>query len=257
LIFYINQKISKVTEKSNSLIEFWGMTYNESKTSYTVLLPEGIQYNRNGNVYILPYDEILKIEYVPDHELIIMKKGIDGKFRLKEYKKTRSLSDEDKKYSFEFYQMEKSWEKHFFKALNIIMDNRHLIRYSQRESSKTNDLVLDQIKGFDFEKLCAEMLLNNGFKNISLTPKSGDHGVDILAVKDDIKYAFQCKCHSEKVGNASVQEVYAGKTYYNCHVGVVMTNSEFTSGAISLADATGILLWDRSRLKEMLKTNNK
>ena len=46
------------------------------------------------------------------------------------------------------------------------------------------------------------------------------------------KYAIQCKCYSSDLGNSPVQEVHAGKSMYNCHVGVVMTNRHFTSGSV-------------------------
>ncbi|MBR4858146.1 MAG: restriction endonuclease [Clostridia bacterium] len=108
----------------------------------------------------------------------------------------------------------------------------------------------DCMSGIEFEKLCAEILLKNGFKNIELTPHTGDQGVDILAEKGFIKYAIQCKHYNSPVGNTCVQEVHAGKIYYNCHVGVVMTNSVFTQSAKSLAEATGVLLWDREILSK-------
>jgi HJR/Mrr/RecB family endonuclease len=54
------------------------------------------------------------------------------------------------------------------------------------------------------------------------------------------------------LGNTPVQEVYAGKTFYRCHVGVVMTNSTFTKGAVELADSVGVILWDKDRLDKMM-----
>ena len=110
---------------------------------------------------------------------------------------------------------------------------------------------MDRMNGYDFEKYCASLLLKNGFTNIVVTPRSGDQGVDIIAEKSFVKYAIQCKNYSSPLGNACVQEVHAGKIYYNCHVGVVMTNSIFTIGAKDLAKATGVLLWDRDMLLEM------
>ena len=106
--------------------------------------------------------------------------------------------------------------------------------------------------GTDFELFCVKILQKNGFNNIELTKGSGDQGVDIFAQKDGIKYAFQCKCYSNKLGNTPVQEILAGKSMYKCHVGVVITNNFFTNGAKELADATGILLWDRDKLLEMM-----
>ncbi len=109
------------------------------------------------------------------------------------------------------------------------------------------DLV-DDMEGHDFEQFCANLLKRNGFEEVLVTQASGDQGVDILAEKDGIRYAIQCKNYSSKLGNAPVQEIYAGKTFYHCHVGVVMTNSTFTQSAIDLADATNVILWDRDKL---------
>ena len=111
---------------------------------------------------------------------------------------------------------------------------------------------VDEMGGIEFEEWCATLLIDNGFINVTGTPASGDQGVDITAEKDDIKYAFQCKCYSSDLGNRPVQEVYAGRCMYDCHVGVVMSNSYFTSGAKALANKTGVLLWDREKLESMM-----
>ena len=115
---------------------------------------------------------------------------------------------------------------------------------------------VDRMEGHEFEYFCAELLKRSGFEEVKVTRGSGDQGVDILAIKEDIHYAIQCKNYSSPLGNKPIQEVFAGKTYYRCHVGVVMTNSTFTKGAIELADSVGIILWDKDRLdKMMIKTN--
>lgn len=111
----------------------------------------------------------------------------------------------------------------------------------------------DGMDGHDFEYWCAELLKKNGFIDVEVTKGSGDQGVDVLAVKDGIRYAIQCKCYSSDLGNKPVQEVHAGKAMYRCQVGVVMTNRHFTAGAKELAEATGVLLWDRDKLEEMLE----
>lgn len=115
---------------------------------------------------------------------------------------------------------------------------------------------IDGMEGHQFEHFCANLLKENGFSDVRVTPGSGDQGVDILAVKDSIKYAIQCKNYSTPLGNKSIQEVYSGKIFYNCHVGVVMTNSFFTNSALELADKTGVLLWDRNKLTALIKNVN-
>lgn len=110
----------------------------------------------------------------------------------------------------------------------------------------------DLMEGHEFEYFCAELLKKNGYQNVSVTQGSGDQGIDIIAYKDGIKYGVQCKCYSSDIGNKAVQEAFAGKAYYECHVGVVLTNQYFTRAAIDLAQKNGIVLWDRNKLLELI-----
>lgn len=113
--------------------------------------------------------------------------------------------------------------------------------------------TVDLLDGPGFERWCAQLLRRIGYSDVEVTKTSGDQGVDITAVKDDVRYAIQCKCYSSDLGNHPIQEVHAGKSMYGCHVGVVMTNRYFTTGAKDLAKATGTLLWDRDKIKSMLQ----
>lgn len=115
-----------------------------------------------------------------------------------------------------------------------------------------SQITYDDMTGEEFEKFCVVILSKNNFINVKQTKSSGDQGVDILAEKDGIKYAIQCKCYSKPVGNHAIQEVYSGKNYYNCHIGVVLTNQTFTESAITLANKTNILLWDRKVLNKLI-----
>ena len=113
---------------------------------------------------------------------------------------------------------------------------------------------IDCMEGHEFEYFCADLLRGNGFTDVRVTQSSGDQGVDILAIKDYIKYAIQCKNYSSHLGNTPIQEVNSGKIFYQCHVAVVITNSTFTPGAKDLARATGVLLWDREMLASLIKS---
>lgn len=118
-------------------------------------------------------------------------------------------------------------------------------------------LTVDLMDGHDFEYWCANLLRKLDFTNVDVTPGSGDQGVDILAQKEGIKYAIQCKCYSSDLGNTPIQEVHAGKAMYHCQVGTVMTNRYFTAGGKQLAEATGVLLWDRDWIRNALETTFK
>lgn len=128
-----------------------------------------------------------------------------------------------------------------------------LIKKKRTDRLNTGYPDFQGMDGHDFEVWCAQLLADNHFTDIRLTKGSGDQGVDILASRDDVCFAIQCKLYSSPLGNRPVQEVYAGKTIYRCHVGVVMTNSTFTSGAREAAEKTGVLLWDRDKLADLVR----
>lgn len=140
-------------------------------------------------------------------------------------------------------------------ANDSIEEIRKLVRSKETYSLNMNNSIscIDRMDGVEFEKWCANLLGNNGFSDVQVTPSSGDQGVDVIAEKDGIRYAIQCKCYSSDLGNTPVQEVNTGKTIYHCQIGVVMTNRYFTKGAKEAASATGVLLWDRDKLTQMLE----
>ncbi|MCR5509175.1 MAG: restriction endonuclease [Lachnospiraceae bacterium] len=111
-------------------------------------------------------------------------------------------------------------------------------------------LPMDEMEGHDFEYYCADLLRYNGFENVEVTKGSGDFGVDILASKGEITYAVQCKCYDKPIGVKAVQEIYAGKDYYERMIGAVMTNQYFTRSAAEMASKLKVILWDRDRLQE-------
>lgn len=111
---------------------------------------------------------------------------------------------------------------------------------------------IDLMKGQEFERYCANLLIAYGFKNIEVTKGSGDQGVDIVGYYNGFKFAVQCKRYSKKLGNSPVQEVVAGKNFYNCQNAMVITNNYFTDGAIQLAKANNVELWDRNKLMQVI-----
>lgn len=116
--------------------------------------------------------------------------------------------------------------------------------------------VYDTMEGHDFEYYCADLLRHNGFCNVSVTQGSGDQGIDVLAEKGGVKYGIQCKCYSKDIGNKAVQEAFAGKTFYHCHVAAVLTNRYFTRSAKELANINQVLLWDRDQLEKFISNSN-
>ena len=130
-------------------------------------------------------------------------------------------------------------------AAGVVLCRRFRKRYADDE--------LDEMEGLDFEYYCAELLRNRGFIEVEDTKSSGDYGIDILAEKEGVTYAIQCKRYNAPVGVKAVQEAYTGRDFYDRMVGCVLTNQYFTQPAVDAAQKLKILLWDRDYLEEMIE----
>ena len=109
------------------------------------------------------------------------------------------------------------------------------------ESALANSINANYLlSGVDFEKCIANLLKMNSFRNVKLTPYSGDYGVDIIANYGDRKYVFLCKWYSKNLGLKPIQEIFAGRMYYGADVAVVITNVFFSKNAQELAQKTNV-----------------
>lgn len=142
--------------------------------------------------------------------------------------------------------------KNFFSYLYKIFNS-----FRKKNVKKELSLIDNLSDGWQFENYTANLLKKIGYSKVIVTSGSGDYGVDVLASKSGVTYAIQCKLYSSSVGNKAVQEIVSGKIYYNCDKAVVITNNYFTSAAQKLAYATGVELWDRSVLQQLIKQSGK
>jgi len=108
----------------------------------------------------------------------------------------------------------------------------------------------NSLEGVEYEAECAKVLSNAGY-TVESTPVSGDFGVDLLARKNGLTYAIQCKCHGMPVGVGAVQEVAAGLVHYVADCAVVVALSGFTNAARRLAESTSVLLIGAGQLSSL------
>lgn len=111
---------------------------------------------------------------------------------------------------------------------------------------------IDLMTGFEFESFIELLFSKMGYSAYA-TKKSGDQGIDVIAIKDNTKIGIQAKCYSFTVGNSAIQEVVAGKAFYNCTKLIVIINNFFTNSAKELARSNNVILWDRNMLKQKIK----
>ena len=100
---------------------------------------------------------------------------------------------------------------------------------------------LNNQKGIAFENQCMEILISKGWR-VEETPKSGDQGIDLIASIEKYRLCIQCKDHKKPIGNKAVQEVSAGKKYWNGTHAILVSQSGYTKSAYKLAAANNVLL---------------
>ena len=115
-----------------------------------------------------------------------------------------------------------------------------------------NPTSIDEMSGKQFEEYVAKQLREAGRSDVSITPVTGDHGVDIIGVHSSVKFAIQCKRYKASVNTKAVQEVYAGKDFYDADRAVVITNSTFTTKAKEMAEKLNVELWDIKMLEDII-----
>lgn len=113
----------------------------------------------------------------------------------------------------------------------------------KKTDTETEDF--DEMSGGEFEDFTADLLYRNGIEVVEVTKSSGDFGADIIIVYEGERMAVQCKRYAKPVGVKAVQEAVSSKSYYKCTRAAVITNSTFTRQAVSLAEESKVILWDR------------
>jgi restriction system protein len=102
----------------------------------------------------------------------------------------------------------------------------------------------------DYEHHCAALLRRQGWQ-ADVTGMSGDQGADVVAERDGISIALQCKLYARPVGNKAVQEAHAAASYVEAAYAAVVTNAAFTRSAEALAHKLGVFLLHHSELTRL------
>lgn len=133
----------------------------------------------------------------------------------------------------------------------VYVENQYYDLYSKIYDADIYKQYLKITTGEEFEQYLSILLRYCGYE-AQTTQKSNDYGADIIASKDNIKYAIQCKYYSSPIGISAIQEVLGGIKFYDCNIGIVATNTTFTKQAIELAKKSNIILWDGDYIVEKL-----
>lgn len=107
----------------------------------------------------------------------------------------------------------------------------------------------------NFEKQIAAYYSKLDYK-ITMTPKSYDYGVDIIAEKDNEKIAIQVKLYDVRISNyKDIMYLYAGCKYYNCIKAVFITNGLISQNAKNVAKKLEVEYFENWAMDDSLKIN--
>ncbi len=112
---------------------------------------------------------------------------------------------------------------------------------------------LDEMNGHEFEYAVADLLFHNGWRDVEVTQGSGDYSVDVLARRKNMRYGIQCKRYKGSIGVKAVQEAISGTDFYHRDIAAVITNSTYTKQAVKLAQTSGVRLFGRDFLEELIE----
>jgi len=110
---------------------------------------------------------------------------------------------------------------------------------------------IDKMSGSEFELFLEQLFKKLGYK-VELVGGMADYGADLIVEKDTIRTAVQAKCWKEAVTVKAIQEINTAKAHYGTTEAMAITNSRFTSNAITLANENHVQLIDRDKLASLI-----
>lgn len=112
----------------------------------------------------------------------------------------------------------------------------------------------------EFEEWTANLFNSLGYEKITLTPQSNDKGIDVLAEKNGMKIAVQCKKFKGLVVSPDIQKFIGAIKYAEVDKGFLITTGTYSVEAEKMAISSSIEIYDKVRLvdliEEAMNTNN-
>lgn len=143
--------------------------------------------------------------------------------------------------------------------LDEIMTTYHqeLSRIKKEEKSKVKlDSQIEELYNLpdrQFEEWSADLFEALGFE-VELTPKTGDHGIDVLCRKNGKLTVVQCKKYKGVVSAPDIQKFIGAMQNAGADEGYFLTTGTFSIGAEKAAKDAPIVLCDKLGIRELIET---
>ena len=131
------------------------------------------------------------------------------------------------------------------------LDQRQAARLDALYRS-SGQAAIDAMTGVEFEHYVAAVLRGHGY-GVEFTRATGDFGVDLIATRDGVRTAVQCKRQARAVNGSAIQQVVGGAPVHGCTTTMVVSNNRYTRAAEHLAAVHECWLVDRVRLARLAR----
>jgi len=116
---------------------------------------------------------------------------------------------------------------------------------------------INSLSGKEFEELMKVVLENKGWKNVVIIGRTGDRGVDIEAIKikngNRLRYIFQCKRWTNKVGSHPIQRLHSYRISRNKDIAICITTSDYTPEGIDEAKKTKVTVVNGNKIRNWIE----
>jgi restriction system protein len=108
---------------------------------------------------------------------------------------------------------------------------------------------LQRLSPAQFEEWCAHRLREQGFV-VSVVGGQGDHGIDLIAERDGIRTAVQCKrwFGVRSVGEPQIRDLLGAMQHERAANGLVLTTGRYSDAAVKWVQGKPIRLWGAEEL---------
>ncbi len=178
-------------------------------------------------------------------------KEAEEKFNQGKYDETEKLLDEAKNVSYQDF-VEKQKKKGLIEYNGKWGKSEEVKTWKEIDAGISNNFA--NLTYFEFEHFIAKLFQKMGYET-SVTRKTGDYGIDVIATKDDDIVAIQVKknSHGNNVGDVVVQNTLGGMLKYKANKAIIITTSDFTTMAHEQAKEAPIELWNKKTLHQIVR----
>ena len=128
--------------------------------------------------------------------------------------------------------------------------------FTKRPAPTIPDNILEilDLDPYEFEKFAFKLLELEGYKNLALTGRSGDRGVDIRCIDDKGQLVVvQCKRYTRsKVGSEPIQRLHSYAMTRGASRKICITTTDFTRDGMDEAKKASVELINRDMLNELV-----